>query len=51
MNERLKSAIIALLERRADQMLTSREWQELAEAFHEETGMRVEWRTHDELRQ
>ena len=50
MNTRLKRAIETILERRADQMLTLAEWDELHDAFFLATGINIEYRTLDELR-
>lgn len=42
-------ALAALLAARAQQQLTSVEWEAAAAALAAETGTRIEWRTHDEL--
>jgi hypothetical protein len=48
-----KSAVIqvavALMEARNVGMVTSEEWANLASAFEAESGVKIEWRTHDEL--
>lgn len=49
MNSPLREAVKRLLEARAIQMVTSEEWNAVADALEKETGERVEWRTQDEL--
>jgi hypothetical protein len=45
----LVQAAIALMEARNIGMVTSEEWENLAKAVEEESGEKIEWRTHDEV--
>jgi len=51
--QKSKSAVIqaavALMEARNLGMVTSEEWENLADAVEAESGLKIEWRTQDEL--
>jgi hypothetical protein len=42
-------AAVALMEARNVGMVTSEEWANLAKAVEAESGLKIQWRTHDEL--
>ena len=48
-NDKLLAAARNMLESRETGMLTTGEWENLADAVKEVTGQWVEWRTQDEL--